>query len=343
MPSDNTSSICADSIYVRLQDGFERLIKTFVIGIVALSCLLSGCQSRAQLQPIEPTITYVLPKHRLERLPSAFEPFNTEEKKQDWVRELLIGDAFARDEDFYRAITAYKRALFLAPCELKERRQQILYNIALCYYIPNRYQDVINTFEEGELTEVTSSFPAFSNLVVMLYDSYMKQNQCEKAEAVLQLIDTCSPETSRDLLLYSELVEGHIAEASVYIEEHSSQDLLSPFICHYEENAKSPAKARFLNAIFPGAGYYYVGQQKSAVTSFMINALFTAAAYQFFHRGYYAAGAITASLEMGWYLGGINGAGLEAKEYNERLYEGICHKMLADNGLFPVLMFETAF
>jgi hypothetical protein len=111
----------------------------------------------------------------------------------------------------------------------------------------------------------------------------------------------------------------------------------------YEQFTKSPSKARTLNAILPGAGYAYVGQKRSAVTSFLINALFTAAAYQFFSRGYTAAGAITASLEMGWYFGGINGAGIEANEYNARIFEGVGRKMLTDHTCFPVLMFETSF
>lgn len=307
----------------------------------AISLLVSGCQPRTP--PIEPTITYVIPQHKLERLPSSFPPFTLEEASQDWVRELYIGDAFAREQDLYRAITSYKRALVLTPCDLKERRMQILYNIALCYYIGSKYQDVINTFEESELTDAKPPFPALNNLMIMLYDSYMKQNQCEKAEAVLDLIEMCSPDTARDLTLYTDVVLGSLCAVEADITNHPANEALIPYFCEYKLNAKSPKKAQILNAVLPGAGYYYVGQKKSALTSFVINVLFTAAAYQFFHHGYYAAGAITASLETGWYLGGINGAGLEAKEYNERLYDVMGHKMLADNGLFPVLMFETAF
>lgn len=307
----------------------------------AVLLVLSACGPKST--PIEPTITYVIPQHKLQRLPSAFPPLTDEEKKQDWAKELIIGNAFSRELDLYRAITAYKRAWLLIPCELKERRLEILYDIALSYYIGNKYQDVINTFEEGDLSEATPTFPAFNNLVVMLYDSYMKQKQCEKAEALFRIIETCSPETARDLTLYNDVLEGNICNVSYDIRGHPDCENLSTYLCSYELVAKSPRKAQVLNALLPGAGYYYVGQKKSALTSFLINALFTAAAYQFFHHGYYAAGAITASIEAGWYLGGINGAGLEAKEFNERLYEAMGRKMLADNGCFPVLMFETAF
>ena len=95
--------------------------------------------------------------------------------------------------------------------------------------------------------------------------------------------------------------------------------------------------------LLPGAGYYYVGQKKAALTAFVINSLFTAAAYQFFAKGYPAAGFITLSFEAGWYFGGINGAGLAAKEYNERLYEVKAKDFMLKERLFPLLTFETSF
>src|SRR5262249_54042528 len=111
----------------------------------------------------------------------------------------------------------------------------------------------------------------------------------------------------------------------------------------YPSQAKSPQTARVLNGLLPGAGYYYIGQKKAAFTSFVINALFTAAAWQFFQRGYPAAGAITTGLELGWYLGVITGAGLGAQQYNDRLYEGVARKILIHQQAFPILIWETSF
>jgi hypothetical protein len=152
-----------------------------------------------------------------------------------------------------------------------------------------------------------------------------------------------SPETADDLSLYQTLKAGEVDQARCLISQHRAADEMQKDFDFYNQFAKSPQKARNLNAILPGAGYYYVGQHRSALTAFIINALFTAAAYQFFHNGYPAAGAITTSLELGWYLGGINGAGIEANEFNARLYEGVSKKILTDHTCFPVLMFETSF
>jgi tetratricopeptide (TPR) repeat protein len=308
----------------------------FLIGIV---CAFSSCQP--VLQKMEPTLVCPLPIHRVSTLPSAFTPLSAEEKKQEWAIELMIGDVFAKEWDLYRAITCYKRAIILSPIGL-DRRLQLDYNLIYCYYLGSKYQEALNLFEESELSQSGPEFPAFNNLLLLVYDSYLQTKQEEKAACVLEAIRLFSPESGEDLFLYQTLLSGDIEIARCIFAKANHQKMRETFSC-YELNAKSPSKARFLNAILPGAGYKYVGQKQSAITSFVINTLFTLASYQFFRHGYPAAGAITASMEMGWYLGGINGAGIEAHEYNTRLFEGVSRKILLEKEAFPVLMLETSF
>ena len=177
----------------------------------------------------------------------------------------------------------------------------------------------------------------------MIYDSYFRTGDEERAACVLEIIRKYSPESAEDLSLYQTLKEGEVDASRSFVERYRDAEEIKKDFAIYDQFAKSPKKARTLNALLPGAGYYYVGQRRSAMTSFIINALFTAAAYQFFRNGYPAAGAITASIEAGWYLGGINGAGIEAQEFNTRLYEGVSRKILTDHFCFPILMFETSF
>ena len=301
----------------------------------------SGC--RPACDKMEPQIACPLPSCRIASLPSAFPNLTSEEKQQEWSKELLIANVFAKECDFYRAITSYKRALILLPPSADTRRLQINYALLLCYYLGGKHQEALNIFETTDLSQANTDFPAFNNLLLIVYDCYLITKQEEKASCVLEIIRKFSPDSAEDLLLYQKLKEGDPIEASAIIDQHQDNAEMKKDFAFYEQFAKSPQKARLLNAILPGAGYYYVGQRKSAMTSFVINALFTAAAYQFFHRGYPAAGAITASLEAGWYLGGINGAGIEAEEFNTRLYEGVSKKILAEQFCFPVLMFETSF
>ena len=111
----------------------------------------------------------------------------------------------------------------------------------------------------------------------------------------------------------------------------------------YYLEKKSVAKAQTFNALLPGAGYLYLGQKKSALTAFLLNGLFIAAAYEFFHHRHVAAGIITTSFEAGWYFGGIYGAGEEAKYFNEKAYERNASRTLHEYNLFPVLMMLYAF
>lgn len=308
---------------------------------IGLLCLLfTACCCKESCE-IEPQIPFAAPIHVIENLPSAFPDLSEEELQQDWAKELLIGNKFARENDLYRAITCFKRALILIPSSETYRQQQIEYDIILSYYFAGKYQEAVEAFEVSSLTTVSNQFLALDNLLQMLYDAYSKTGQFAKAEKVYDLIQRLKPETAA-LLQHAEDVQ----EANFCALQDpciGANDNLTLFLEAYAQNAKSVKKAKMLNAFLPGAGYYYIGQKNTAITAFIVNSLFIAAAYYFFDQGNWAAGAITTSLEMGWYLGGINGAGLGAKEYNEHLYEGLAKDYLIKEHLFPVLRFETSF
>ena len=118
---------------------------------------------------------------------------------------------------------------------------------------------------------------------------------------------------------------------------------LQDFLHSYDKAKKSVPKAQALNAVFPGAGYLYVGQMQSAFTATLLNGLFIGASYYFFQSGNVPAGAIFTLFEMGWYGGGIYGVGEEAKFYNERMYEKQATPMMNKHKLFPAFMISHAF
>jgi len=323
---------------IGLNDTFKGFLNKIMVGILVLTC--TGCQlTTCQLNPV---ITCPVPACVVEK-PSAFLPLTTNELTQDWAKELLIGDIFAREWDLYRAITSYKRALILLPMGNIDRCWQIHYNIILSYYLGNKHVEAIAAFEESPLTRATPQFPAFNELLLMIYDSYMQTKRESKAEAFLEKIQKFSAETGLDLAIYEDLTHARVCEAQAKIEQHPESFRMQADLDLYYQYMKSPSEARKLNAILPGAGYYYVGQKKAAMTSFLINTLFILASYECFKHGYPAAGLITASLETGWYVGGINGAGIAAQEFNNRLFEGVSTKILKEHTCFPILMFETSF
>jgi tetratricopeptide (TPR) repeat protein len=311
-----------------------------ILWLLFLCLVCSSCQPNSF--SIEPNIYYSAPPYLIESLPSPFAPLTLVERSQDWGKEYFIGKSFAKEMDLYRALTCFKRALILIP-RTHERRMEIEYEIFFAYYTANKYLEAVETFEGSRLMDALETFPPILDLLIALYDSYIKIDQPERACRILMLMETIESETANNLRLETAVVDANFPEIVKAASCSPSNEAIGEFLTNYFCEAKSVSKARTLNAILPGAGYYYVGQKKSAITSFIINALFIAAAYQLFDRGYIAGGIIVTSLETGWYFGGINGAGLEAKQYNDILYGRLAKETLANERLFPILMIQKGF
>lgn len=301
--------------------------------LCAFSLLVGGCTPKSY--DLEPRISFTPDARQIARMESGFPPLELEERKEAWSKELVIGNALARELDLFRAITAFKRAKILLPIDRPERRLQLEYAIVLCYYLGNKWQDVVCYFEDSELVDAPLDFPALDELLLILYDSYSHLSQLDRAEAYWNLLHQRDAQKADQAKLSQAFLHADLCA----IQNSESASFVSEY-CHC---AKSVSKAQTLNALLPGAGYWYVGQTKSAFTSFALNTITTAAVYHFFKHKNYGAGLLFTSLEFGWYFGGINGAGLQAKEYNERLYERIACPYMVKERLFPILMFEKAF
>lgn len=311
--------------------------KRTLLALFSLALILGGCHRHAEFAP---QLDCAVQDQYLLNLPAPFPPLSESERHQDWGREYTVGLGFSHQLDLYQAITAFKRAEILAPKEDAQRLLEMHYEITLCYYLGHKYSDVVYAFECGALRTVTPSFPAFHDLLVILYDSYQKLDEPEKAEQILSLIRTHYPATA-DQLEISDAFSN--ADFSRLRRLSDTSPSVNSFLNSYQAQRKSPTTAQLLNGVLPGAGYFYLGQPQSGVTALLLNGLFIWASYQFFHHNHIAAGAIFASFELGWYCGGIVGARLEAKYYNERLYERLATPLMHNQRLFPVLMLSYGF
>jgi len=269
------------------------------------------------------SIHFVPTERLVSSWPSPFPPLSFEEQKTTWATELAMGKAFARELDLFRAITCFKRAGFLSPPV--SRIQEIDFCLLFAYYLGGKYQEAILIFEEGSISSVDRSFPAFDTLVTALWECYEKTGQCEKAKAILPLMPPQEQEA---------IDEGQ------NILSFMPPEALKECYC---DLTISPTKVRGMQAILPGAGYLYMGQTKSAITSFLLNSLFIWATVELFQHGHTAWGIFTLSLESGWYLGGINGAGLLAKEHNQVVYNTFGKEYMMKERLFPLLQINYGF
>lgn len=320
-----------------------KFLKRFLCRLLAIPMLFAfdGCQKYCD--EFEPNLSYFPNPCVIQSRSSAFEPLSPQECYKDWGKELRIGYAFADEQDYYRAITAFKRTLVLLPRKERARQEQVHYDIFQCYYFAYKYQEAVEAFESGPLQNVSKTFPAFKDLLIMLYDCFQKIGDAAKACKILSLIETEFPCDGSALSLSKAFHDADfcsISEKAAYTPYKEEVDQL---LWEYSMTAKSPRLARNYQALLPGAGYYYVGLKNTAVTSLLLNTFFIWAAYSFFNNGNVAAGMITTSLEAGWYFGGINGAGIAAREYNERLYECTGREFMRSRKLYPILRLETSF
>lgn len=297
---------------------------------------------------IEPTVQS--PKHPKEiqrekrcflALPQDFSvcPFpelTAEEKATDWGKEYQIGLMFAADFDLYRAITGFKRALCLLPQEQNARRLELQYLTALSYFLGKKYVEVIYSLESTSLAQVDKNFPAYGDLLLILYESYTQLGREEYAEHILKLMSVEEPESCEKVALYRDLREADLTKLAC-------KEETKPLLAGYYKEAKSVRKAQTLNALMPGAGYLYLGQKQTAFTALAINSLFIGAATAFFAHDNIWAGVLTLSFEGGWYFGGIYGAGLSAKEYNEKLYCTYAERTGSREKSFPLMRLKYTF
>lgn len=288
-----------------------------------------------------PRVSYEVQDEHFRNLKNPFPPLNASEASSDWGREMIIAKAFADELDLYRAISTYKRAKILTP--EASRKLEIDYEILLCYFLAKRYDEAIEAFDHSGLAHVDKNFPAYHDLLLILYECYGELCQDEKQERILELLQKSYPETAEKIRVSRAIRTGNIPEIQQFAAGFPQDSYLDRMLGQYESEKKSVATAQALNAIMPGAGYLYIGQKRSALTAFLLNGLFITAAVEFFLHNHVAAGIITASFEAGWYFGGIYGAGEEAKYYNERIYERHATQVLNDHKLFPVLMIEYGF
>src|SRR5882757_2068921 len=121
----------------------QRALKVIFSALIIAS--ISGCQKYCD--EFNPNLDYYPCSYVTQCRPSAFDPLNSQESQTDWGKELRIAHSFAAEQDYYRAITGFKRALVLISFSEYHRRNQIEFDIFQSYYLACKYQDAIESFE----------------------------------------------------------------------------------------------------------------------------------------------------------------------------------------------------
>lgn len=250
--------------------------------------------------------------------------------------QLMLGDSFFRDGEYYRAVTEYQKFTYLFPTS--EQSAYALTQIGLAYYHGKEFRRAIDYFARARsfFKQDTFSKAAFYEGVCYEKLGLFKEAQdaFEKSFYFDQESVYAMQATVGQLML--DVEHGHIdvarhrlsdlelrcldSTALNFSEFDSVDNCLERFA---EQPTKSPLLAGTLSAIIPGSGYCYAGRKKDGLVAFVVNGLFIAGTVVAINDENYPAAALIGGAGVPFYLGNIYGSANAAQKWNLSLRKGL--------------------
>jgi tetratricopeptide (TPR) repeat protein len=242
--------------------------------------------------------------------------------------QLGLADAFLAEDEYYRAITEYKKFLFLFPDSGKA--DYALFGVGTAYYRGEEYGPAARTFaalleKYGKKTHAAPS--AYFEGV-----SLWKLGRFDRAEAAFDRVAALEPASEyaplsligKSLLSYDAKNDpGCRGELARFLENYPQDaraERVRQTIALLDRNRevprKSPAVAGVMSAIVPGSGYMYAGRYGDGVVALIVNGLFIAGTVAAIHQESYAVAAIVGGIGLPFYVGNIYGSANAATKWN---------------------------
>ncbi|MGZ3592257.1 MAG: tetratricopeptide repeat protein [Syntrophales bacterium] len=244
-------------------------------------------------------------------------------------KQFSFAEALLAEEDYYRAISEYKRFVYFFP--ENKLVETCNYRIGESYYRAKRWQEAREAF-----TTFIKKYPASPMIPEALYLKGMSDKQLRRYMDALSTFEEVIKSKSNEFadkaayqsaIVYIEIEEWQKARAALSLVPEGSQLSGSASILASEllqiDNLpkKSPAMAGTLAAILPGAGHLYTERPTDALVAFLLNGAFIFGAIELFRHENYVAGGIVTFFELGWYTGNIYSAVSSAHKYNKKARE----------------------
>jgi tetratricopeptide (TPR) repeat protein len=238
--------------------------------------------------------------------------------------ELRFAESLFAERDYYRAITEYKRFLFLHPDSPKV--PWVRFRIGESYLAGGKLDAARFAFEDLLKVQPDPRIRSFAAL--SMARAFYKRGMLQQSAGVLdELIPRLDDPDLKGQALYlsgcARLKIGEVKSARAAFENISNDHQLAErgrwlseqMVRAEDLPEKSPVLAGLLS-IVPGLGHIYLGEYAVAFTALCWNGLFGFATYDGFRRGHYGVGALLAAMELLWYSGTIYGAVSGAHRYN---------------------------
>jgi tetratricopeptide (TPR) repeat protein len=242
--------------------------------------------------------------------------------------QLGLADAFLAEGEYYRAITEYKKFLFLFPDSGKAG--YALFGVGTAYYRGEEYEPAARTFAAVLERYGTGAHAAPSAYFEGV--SLWKLGRFDRAEAAFDQVAALDPASEyaplsfigKSLLSYdARNVPGCRGELARFLESFPQDDraervrqTIALLDRNLEVPRKSPAVAGVMSSVVPGSGYMYAGRYGDGVVALIVNGLFIAGTVAAIHQENYAVAAIVGGIGLPFYVGNIYGSANAATKWN---------------------------
>lgn len=243
---------------------------------------------------------------------------------------LTFAAELMRQKEYYRAITEYRRFLYIFPHDT--RRPMAHFRIGLASYRGMDYDAALKIF--GKVAKLYPDAPYGKHAWLWQGECLMRQGNHEAAEDFYGTVSRhLDGETLGEhaayrhgwTLLYQQewqkAGEWFQSLSTNHLFHETAQQVARAILDKGDFPRKSPLLAGVLSAVLPGSGQLYIGRQGDALLAFLFNSLFVAGIIEALNHEQIAVAGILGLFEAGWYTGNIYGAINGAHKHNRHRVE----------------------
>jgi tetratricopeptide (TPR) repeat protein len=260
------------------------------------------------------------------------QPLNKQSIPTGLTADQLIefADHLMHDSEYFRAITEYRRFLFLYPQD--PRQAMIHFRVGLALYRGQQYAEALQTFQE--IAQRYSDTPYGKQAWLWQGESLLRQAQYKAAEQTyMQIIERFPDDETTQVARYQRgwalLYQRQWHAASLQLQQITPESSLYRMAHQLAEEvldgdqlpSKSPLIAGILSGMLPGSGQLYNGRVGDALLAFFLNGLFITGIAQAITHQELAVAGVLSFFEAGWYAGNVYGAINGAHKHNRRAEE----------------------
>lgn len=234
--------------------------------------------------------------------------------------------------DYYRAITEYKRFLFLWPDH--PRASMCRYRIGRAYLQGSDYATAMDVFQ----TLLADTPPSLEKKWIE-YDyaaALYGHQRFARSAAILKHAEQLETDTALKQQIRYSGTWCHLQRSDLTVARSLWPDPENPIRIALDRmpvpEPKNPRVAGIMSAVLPGSGQIYAGRWRDGVVSFLVNGLFIGAIVTAINTDHEETAAVLGFFELGFYSANIYNAVNDVHKENKRQWKMHLHQLERDHG-----------